>query len=298
MKLRFASLLAASLLALTLGPAHAQSQAPAKVEIKDDLGHTTQWSRPPQRIVTLLPSLTETICALGACDRLVGVDRYSNHPESVGKLPKLGGLDDTQVETIVSLRPDVVLLAPSSRVTERLRSLGLTVVTLEAKSYADVQRVLDKIGTLLQVRDAQAVWRRIEALVGAAAQSIPPQARGALVYYEVDRSPYAAGPVSFMGETMARLGLKNIITPEMGPFPKISPEYVVRAAPQLIMIGKRNADGLADRPGWSRIPAIRDQRVCVFDAKQSDVLARPGPRMGEAAQIMAQCLREQYGSKP
>jgi iron complex transport system substrate-binding protein len=294
MKPRFYSF-CALLFALLLGPAHAQ--APAKVEIKDDLGHTTQWSRPPQRIVTLLPSLTETVCALGACERLVGVDRYSNFPEAVGKLPKLGGLDDTQVETIVSLRPDVVLLAPSSRVTDRLRSLGLTVVTLEAKSYADVQRVLDKIGALLQVRDAQAVWRRIDALVGAAAQSIPPQTRGTLVYYEVDRSPYAAGPVSFMGETMARLGLKNIITPEMGPFPKISPEYVVRAAPQLIMIGKRNADGLFQRPGWDRIPAIREQRVCVFDAQQSDVLARPGPRMGEAAQIMAQCLRQQSSSK-
>lgn len=293
MKPRFFSF-CALLFALLLGPAHAQ--APAKVEIKDDLGHTTQWSRPPQRIVTLLPSLTETVCALGACERLVGVDRYSNFPEAVNKLPKLGGLDDTQVETIVSLKPDVVLLAPSSRVTDRLRSLGLTVVTLEAKSYADVQRVLDKIGTLLQVRDAQAVWRRIDALVGAAAQSIPPQTRGTLVYYEVDRSPYAAGPVSFMGETMARLGLKNIITPEMGPFPKISPEYVVRAAPQLIMIGKRNADGLFQRPGWDRIPAIRDQRVCVFDAQQSDVLARPGPRMGEAAQIMAQCLREHSSS--
>jgi len=286
-----------SILGLFLALAAGLSQAQTRVEIKDDLGQITHWTQPPQRIVTLLPSLTETVCELGACARLVGVDRYSNHPASVNKLPKLGGLDDTQVETIVSLRPDVVLLAPSSRVTERLRGLGLKVVTLEAKSYADVQRVLAKMGQLLQVSDAQAVWRRIDALVGAAAQDIPAQARGALVYYEVDRSPYAAGPVSFMGETMARLGLRNIITPEMGPFPKISPEFVVRAKPQLIMIGKRNADGLFQRPGWDRIPAIHDKRVCVFDAQQSDVLARPGPRMGEAAQIMARCLRQHY-AKP
>lgn len=286
-----------ALLGLLLALSTGLSQAQTRIEIKDDLGQITHWTQPPQRIVTLLPSLTETVCELGACDKLVGVDRYSNHPASVTKLPKLGGLDDTQVETIVSLRPDVVLLAPSSRVTERLRGLGLTVVTLEAKSYVDVQRVLDKIGSLLQVKDAQAVWRRIDALVNAAAQSLPPQARGSLVYYEVDRSPYAAGPVSFMGETMARLGLRNIITPEMGPFPKISPEFVVRANPQLIMIGKRNADGLFQRPGWDRIPAIRDKRVCVFDAQQSDVLARPGPRMGEAAQIMAGCLRQHY-AKP
>ncbi|ALT79553.1 ABC transporter substrate-binding protein [Paucibacter sp. KCTC 42545] len=268
--------------------AHAQPT----VTIKDDQGQTTQWSKPPQRIVTLLPSLTETVCELGACDRLVGVDRYSNYPAQVNKLPKLGGLDDTQVETIVALRPDLVLVAPSSRVSDRLRGLGLTVVTLETKSYADVQRVLAKLGQLLQVADAQAIWRRIDASVGAAAQSIPPQARGTLVYYEVDRSPYAAGPSSFMGETLARLGGRNIITPEMGPFPKISPEYVVRANPQLIMIGRRNLDGLYQRPGWDRIGAIANKRVCVFDAEQSDVMARPGPRMGEAAQIMARCLRE------
>ncbi|MDT9000203.1 helical backbone metal receptor [Paucibacter sp. APW11] len=286
--------LAAAFLALLLAcvPAH------ALIELKDDLGHTTRWTQAPKRIVTLLPSLTETVCALGACDALVGVDRYSNFPEQVKKLPKLGGLDDTQVETIVALRPDVVLLAPSSRVTDRLRNLGLTVVTLESRSYADVQRVLERLGQLLQISDAQAVWRRIEAQVDSAAKSMPAQARGTLVYYEIDRSPYAAGPVSFMGETMIRLGLKNIITPEMGPFPKISPEYVVRANPQLIMIGKRNADGLFERPGWSRIPAIREKRVCIFDSQQSDVLARPGPRMGEAAQIMAQCLREQFAAKP
>ncbi|MEJ6000603.1 ABC transporter substrate-binding protein [Paucibacter soli] len=284
-------------LSLGLGLLAAPLQAQTKVELKDDLGKITHWTQAPRRIVTLLPSLTETVCELGACDRLVGVDRYSNFPAQVNKLPKLGGLDDTQVETIVSLKPDVVLLAPSSRVTDRLRNLGLTVVTLETRSYMDVQRLLDKLGQLLQVSDAQAIWRRVDAQVGAAAQSIPAAARGTLVYYEVDRSPYAAGPVSFMGETMARLGLRNIITPEMGPFPKISPEYVVRAGPQLIMIGKRNADGLFQRPGWERIPAIRDKRVCVFDAAQSDVMSRPGPRMGEAAQLMAQCLREQ-SAKP
>ncbi|MCV2349900.1 ABC transporter substrate-binding protein [Paucibacter sp. Y2R2-4] len=292
------TLIQQSLAWLACGLLSAAAAAQSRVDIKDDLGQTTQWTKPPQRIVTLLPSLTETICELGACDKLVGVDRYSNFPAQVNRLPKLGGLDDTQVETIVSLKPDVVLLAPSSRVSDRLRSLGLTVVTLETRSYADVQRVLNTLGQLLQISDAQAIWRRIDASVGAAAQSIPPQARGTLVYYEIDRSPYAAGPSSFMGETLTRLGGRNIITPEMGPFPKISPEYVVRAKPQLIMIGKRNVDGLYQRPGWDRIPAIANKRVCVFDAEQSDVMARPGPRMGEAAQIMARCLRELGNASP
>ena len=278
------SLLAPWLLALAL-PA-------AAVEIKDDLGHTTVLAAAPQRVISLLPSLTETVCELGACARLVGVDRYSNFPASVNALPKLGGMDDTNVEMIAALKPDVVLVAVSSRVAERLRALGMKVVALEPRSYKDVQRVLGTIGQVLDVPDAQRVWRRIEAGVNAAAASVPPQARGVRVYYEVASGLYAAGTVSFMGETLARLGAGNVIPPELGPFPKINAEFVVKANPALIMIGERGSEGLAQRPGWNRIDAIKRGRVCVFRAEDGDILSRPGPRMAEAAQIMAKCLRE------
>ncbi|NCT82951.1 MAG: ABC transporter substrate-binding protein [Comamonadaceae bacterium] len=266
--------------------------ARAAIDIKDDLGHTTTLAAPPQRVVSLLPSLTETVCELGACARLVGVDRYSNYPVQVNALPKLGGLDDTNVEMIAALRPDVVLVASSSRVAERLRALGLKVVVLEPKSYRDVQRVLDIVGRVLGVPDAQRVWRHIEAGVAAAAASVPAKARGMRVYYEVAPGLYAAGTVSFMGETLARLGAGNIIPAELGPFPKINPEYVVKANPDLIMIGTRGSEGLAQRPGWQQIAAIQRGRVCVFKPEEGDIMARPGPRMAEAAQIMARCLRE------
>lgn len=266
------------------------------VQIKDDLGHTTTLAAPPQRIVSLLPSLTETVCELGACGRLVGVDRYSNFPAQVNALPKLGGMDDTNVEMIAALKPDVVLAAVSSRVAERLRALGIQVIALEPRSYQDVQRVLTTLGQVLGVADAQRVWRRIEAGVAAAASSVPAQARGMRVYYEVASGMWAAGPVSFMGETLTRLGAGNIIPPDLGPFPKINPEFVVKADPGLIMIGARGSEGLAQRPGWDRITAIRRGRVCVFRAEEGDILARPGPRMAEAAQIMAKCLREKAAS--
>ncbi len=266
------------------------------VEIKDDLGQTTVIAAPPQRIVSLLPSLTETVCELGACARLVGVDRYSNFPAPVNALPKVGGLDDTNVELIASLKPDLVLVAVSSRVSERLRALGIAVVALEPRSYRDVQRVLGIVGQVLGVADSQRVWRRIEAGVAAAAASVPPAARGMKVYYEVAAGLYAAGASSFMGETLARLGAGNIIPADLGPFPKINPEYVVKANPALIMIGSRNAEGLGTRPGWDRIDAVRHGRICVFTPEQGDILARPGPRMAEAAQIMARCLRDKAAS--
>jgi iron complex transport system substrate-binding protein len=266
------------------------------VEIKDDLGFTTQLPAPPQRIVSLLPSLTETVCDLGACTRLVGVDRYSNFPASVNALPKVGGMEDTNVELIASLKPDVVLVAVSSRVAERLRALGLKVVVLEPRSYKDVQRVLNIIGQVLGVPDAQRVWRHIEAGVAAAASSVPASARGVRVYYEVASGLWAAGESSFMGETLTRLGAGNIIPASLGPFPKINPEFVVKANPSLIMIGQRGSEGLTQRPGWDRIDAIKRGRICVFKPDEGDILARPGPRMAEAAQIMARCLREKASS--
>lgn len=264
----------------------------AGIQITDDRGVTVTLAQSPLRIVSLLPSLTETVCELGQCQRLVGVDRYSNHPASVRALPKAGGGIDPNIEAIVALKPDVVLMATSSRGVQRLEALGLKVLAMEPRNSADAQRVMGKLGQLLEVPDADRIWRAIDAGVAAAAQSLPPGARSLRVYYEVSAGGYAAGTQSFIGEMMARLGVQNILTPELGPFPRINPEYVVRANPDLIMIGARNVQGMAQRPGWSGMRALREQRVCVFTEDESDVLVRPGPRMAEAARVMARCISE------
>jgi len=267
----------------------------AALQITDDRGVTVTLAASPRRIVSLLPSLTETVCELGECRRLVGVDRYSNFPAAVRALPQVGGGIDPSIEAVVALRPDVVLLATSSRGVERLEALGLKVLALEPRSSADVQRVMGKLGHLLEVPDAQRVWRAIDAGVAAAAQAIPPSARKTRVYFEVSRGPYAAGPGSFLGEMLQRLGVRNIIGPDLGPFPRINPEFVVRADPDLIMIGERNAQGLAQRPGWAGLRALREQRLCIFSEAESDILVRPGPRMAEAARLLARCIAEKGG---
>jgi len=265
------------------------------LDVVDERGVTVTLPQPPQRIVALLPSLTEGVCALGACSRLVGVDNYSNSPSAVRDLPRLGGGLDPNVEAIAALRPDAVLLAKSSRVTQRLEALGLKVLVLEPKSHADVRRVLDKLDQVLGTHEAPNIWRVIDAGVSAAAQSLPARAKGQRVYFEINSAPYAAGESSFIGETLTRLGMKNIVPASLGPFPKLNPEYVVRANPDLIMVSVRSAAGLEQRPGWSGIRAVREGRVCRFDAAEADVLVRPGPRMDEAARLMARCIAEKAG---
>jgi iron complex transport system substrate-binding protein len=274
-------------LCFLLGASSAQA-----LQVVDDRGITVLLAQSPQRIVSLLPSLTEMVCELGQCQRLVGVDRYSNYPERVRTLPKVGGGLDPSIEAIVMLKPDLVLLATSSPAAARLQSLGIQVVALEPKSHADVRRVLEVIGQLLGVADAQRVWRVIDAGVSAVAQAIPPRIKNSRVYFEINNAPYAAGEASFIGETLTRLGVRNIVPAALGPFPKINPEFVVRANPDVIMVGDANFEGMAQRPGWAGMRAIKAKRLCVFTPEQSDMMVRPGPRMAEAARIMAQCLLE------
>lgn len=258
--------------------------------VTDDRAARVTFARAPQRIVSLLPSLTEMVCALGKCSLLVGVDRHSNYPLEVLKLAQVGGGMDPNIESIVAMRPEVVLAGSNSRAIERLRALGVPVLVLAPESHADVRRVLETLGQLLEVPDALRIWREIDSAVAAAAQSVRAKGRTVSVYYEVNSGPFAAGETSFIGETLSRLGVKNIVPASLGPFPRLNPEYVVRANPDVIMVGEEDATGLAQRPGWSGIRAIKEQRVCVFSVAESDLLVRPGPRMAEAARVMARCL--------
>ena len=268
------------------------SPAAQALQIRDDRGVVVTLSAPPQRIVTLLPSLAETVCELGQCQRLVGVDRYANWPAAVRKLPRVGGGLDPDIEAVLALRPEVVLLATSSRAAGRLEALGIKVIALEPRSHADVRRVLVQVAQLLGLPagEGERIWRQIDNAVTEAAQSVPLAARGARVYFEVSSGPYAAGEASFIGETLRRLGARNIVPAALGAFPKLNPEFVVRADPDLIMIGDENFTTLAGRPGWSAMRAVKDKRVCVFTPVQSDMAVRAGPRMVEGARLMADCL--------
>ncbi|HVY36414.1 MAG TPA: helical backbone metal receptor [Polyangia bacterium] len=265
--------------------------ARAVVAVRDDRGVTVTLPAPPRRIVTLLPSLTESVCALGACDRLVGTDRFSNWPASVQGLPKLGGLEDAQIERIVALKPDVVLASISARVMDRLESLGVRVLALESRNRADVKRTLAALGQLLAMpAKAEEVWAGIERDSRAAAARVPAAQRGQRVYFEIDAAPYAAGPSSFIGETLRGLGLDNAIPAELGPFPKLNPEFVVRTQPDIVMAAQATLAEMPRRPGWSTLRALADKRTCAFPNPTYEIIVRPGPRMGEAAAALADCL--------
>jgi len=265
--------------------------AAAPVAVVDDRGRRVELPAAPQRIVSLMPSLTEIVCALDACGRLVGTDRFSNFPVSVQGLPKLGGLEDTQIERLVALKPDLVLLTASSRAVDRLEGLGLRVLALEPTTLQGTEQVVRQVAQALG--DAAAgprLWQALLARVDAAAARVPAVLRGQRVYLEVASAPYAAGESSFVGQTLARMGMGNIVPATLGPFPKLNPEFVVRAQPDIVMASARSLAEMPSRPGWQALRALREQRSCGFSAVQWDALVRPGPRLADAAEALADCL--------
>ncbi|HET9642089.1 MAG TPA: helical backbone metal receptor [Burkholderiaceae bacterium] len=245
----------------------------------------------PKRIIALSPSLTESVCALGRCPQLVAVDRYSDWPATpTASLPRVGGLEDAQIERIVALKPDLVLLGPRSRAGERLQSLGVHVLTLDARTHADLKRTLLQLGKALGQSDqAHALLQRIDATLQAAAARVPASWRDRTVYLEVTPG-VAAGASSFIGETLSRLGLRSIAGPELGLFPRLNPEQVVRHPPDVVIGPRGSLADASTRPGWATLPALRQGRVCLLDSTRMDLLLRPGPRVGEAAQMLVDCL--------
>jgi iron complex transport system substrate-binding protein len=285
--IRAAALRVATILALAWATA-AQANL-----VRDDLGRDVRFDRPPLRVISLLPSITETVCALDACGRLVATDRYSNWPPQVGALPKAGGLDDAEIELIVSLKPDLVLLSRSQRITDRLADLGIKTFALNSDRYADIAHNIRVIGEILGL-DERA--RGLNESIAANVQSIAASAHRAhsgtapSVYFEVDTAPYAAGPASFIGELLSQLGAHNIVSADLGAFPKLNPEYVVQHNPDVIFVSSSEAAHLAARPGWASIRAVRERRFCSFSAEVDDTIVRPGPRVADGMRALADCL--------
>jgi iron complex transport system substrate-binding protein len=265
--------------------------AATPITLHDDAGTVLTLARPAERIVTLLPSLTETVCELQACGRLVGTDRHSDWPASVRGLPKLGGLEDTQIERIATLQPDLVLAPRSSRALPRLRALGLPVLALEPQDATGTARVIATVARALgREADGVQLQQRLRERIASAAARVPPAWRGRALYVEVASTPFAAGEASFIGETLRALGLANIVPAAMGPFPQLNPEFVLRAQPALVVLPQRAAAELPGRPGWQRLQAVAAGRVCALSAEPWNALVRPGPRAAEAAEALVDCL--------
>ena len=266
--------------------------------VTDDLGFELTLSAEPQRVVTMIPSHTETLCAIDACDKLVGVDEYSNFPKQVNTLPKLGSAFSPNVEAIVALEPDLVLTDESSDLARALRQAGIPVYAGTAQTFDEAFEKFEVLGALVN-RETEAAL--LSGRVEGGVRAISERARGlepTTVYYEIDPTPYSVGPNSFIGVLLRRAGGENIVTADLGEFPQLDPEYVVAADPEVIIVSERDAGTLPGRAGWAEVSAVRSGRVVPTTSTLDDAISRPGPRMVDAVRFFARALHPEVFGPP
>jgi len=252
----------------------------------------------PRRVVSLAPSITETVYALGAGDRLVGVSTYCDYPPEATRVPRVGSFLTPNIEAIIAARPDLVIAIPSPgnrNPVESLERLGLRVLTVDPESIAQTKAAILAIGDALGraaaagdlVTGIDARFAAVEArLRGVAARR---------VLMVVGHTPLiAAGAGTLQDELITRARGQNIARAASGMWPHLNLEFVIAAAPQVIvdtsMGNEERAGAAATMEFWQAfptIPAVRDRRIAGFGAY--DVL-RPGPRIGEAFATMARFI--------
>lgn len=258
--------------------------------LRDDLGRQVTLKAAPQRLVSMIPSASETLCALGVCARLVGVDTYSNWPPELARTPKVGSLFDASPERIVALKPDLVIVSIYSKLHEALEQAGIATFAVNAETYDDIFRTTLLLGAVVGTpQAAQQLADRVKREVyQAETRALASQTRPS-VYLEIDPTPYSAGPDSFLGILLGKARGLNIIPRELGLFPQISAELVLQRNPQVIVVA-HPLGGLAQRPGWNRLRAVQNNRICTLTPEQTDLVSRPGPRVAQAIDLLYRCI--------
>lgn len=248
---------------------------------------------PARRVVSLNPSLTAIALALGAREQLVGVDDYSARTPEAAGLPTVGGLYDPSLEAVIGLAPDLVVLVVSAEqrgFRERLEALAVPCLALDPVSFDEVLAAIDTLGARLgREREAAArvaAIRRTRTRVEAAARELP-VLRGVLV---LQRDPlFVAGAGTFVDEMLRALRVDNVASRQPGPWPRLSREWLLAAAPELILDSSPEVEPAAAYwARWPSLPAVA--KGAVADVPQG-ITTLPGPALDEALLVLAAAAR-------
>lgn len=265
------------------------------LNVSDDGKNNLIFATAPVRVVSLAPSNTELMYALGLGDKVVGVDDNSNYPAEVAQKDKVGGFSGTNLEKIVSLSPDMVLAAgiTSKDTLSSLKSRNLKVVILNPLDLAGIEANLRLLGKIENVPDkAEAAVKTFQDKLDEIANKVKGATAKPRVFYELDPTLYTVGPGSFIDEIITRAGGQNIVTDPSNPYPQLNQEAVVSKDPQVILVGDDTGGTdtpaiILARPGWNVISAVKNKQVYAVSA---DLVNRPGPRAALGVEAVAKLL--------
>ena len=248
----------------------------------------------PERIVSIGPSITEFLFALGAGSRLVGTDDFSDEPAAAKSIEKVGGIK-VNFEKVVSLKPDLVLIVKFSDGTiEKLASAGLLVLVVDPQSVGEVARTAILVGRATG-EDGSALAATIDQKVQQVRVKVAAATTKPRVYHEVDASDpakiFTVGPGSYIHDLIEIAGGTNIAAKAVGAYPQLSAEEILRADPEVIVLAaapySAKPEQVAARTGWSAISAVKNGRIVTIEP---NLINRPGPRVGEAAEAYARLV--------
>jgi iron complex transport system substrate-binding protein len=273
--------------------------------LTDDLGHTVTFNSTPQRIVSLAPSNTEILFALGLGDRVVGVDVYSNYPEAAKSKPTMGGMTNVSEDMVIAARPDLVLVGqftPASTI-DNLSAAGLKVFSTHPDNVTDTYRTVKMFGNLCGVPDrAQRLSEDMRAdVINATSRTArlnDSSKPAVLMIITLDDTSYVADKGSYMGDLIEMAGGRNAAT---GPV--MTQSEIVMANPDMIIVPLTDwtmatFDSLREgrEPWMQKLTAVKNGKVYFVDY---DMVGRPGPRLGPAATAMVETIHpELYAKKP
>ena len=270
------------------------------VTLTDDLGREVTVPARPQRLVSLAPSNTEILFAIGAGDQVVGVTEYDNYPPEAQTREKVGGFSakTISIEKIVALKPDLVFSAGSIQqpVIEALEQAGIPVFALDPQGLEGVYANIEAAGRLTgHQAEAAKLIADMKARVAAVTEKTQalPEDQRPTVFYEVWHEPLmTAGPKTFIGELIALAGGRHLFADVEEDWPQVSSEEVVKRNPDVILGPDSHGDELtpekiAARPGWKTIRAVQEGRIYLING---DIVSRPGPRLVDALEQIARAL--------
>lgn len=287
------------MMALVLTACGPTSPTSGNLTFTDGLGREVKLDGPAQRVVSLAPSNTEILFAIGAGSQVVGRDEFSDYPAEASAVESVGGsMGQYSTEAIVALEPDLVLAAEinTPELVKQLEDLGLTVYYL--KNPTTLEGMYDNLGIVGQLtgHDVTELVDSLKARVAAVDEKIAPLSSVIPVFYEIDASdaskPYTYGPGTFGDLLIARAGGFNIGGSLVDPYPQISLEQLVVANPVVIVLGDSmwgvTPESVKERPGWETMAAVQNDQIFPFD---DNLISRPGPRLVDGLEQLAKLLR-------
>ena len=299
----FSGFLLALYLAGFVGAVHA-------AKFQDDLGGEVELEGVPQRIVSLAPSNTELLFALGLGDRIVGVTEFCNYPEAANKIEKVAGYNTLSVEKILAAKPDLVVAARGNNMegVESLQRLGLRVFALEIQSVEHLLRAVERVGRLCGVEgEATRLKEELEGRVEKVQARIAAVKERPRVMWGYWGDPvYTAGANTMIDNVFTVAGGINVGRQAPGPWPQVGLEIIVTWAPEVIITTYHPQSGdqtrleedigqLQQTDGWMVVPAVRNGRVYYLDP---DLLNRPGPRLIDALEQVVVFLHPEVFVEP